>query len=111
LGSLFSIDELGNWQIGKRMSYVPNSHGLWAIEIALPQKIKLEYKYLLAKNLSDIQWENGPNRSLSIEQNVAGTIEVRDMWQGIQHLTSPLPMVINGVERVCASFFSYNSGI
>jgi hypothetical protein len=50
-------------------------------QVNLPQKAKFEYKYLLTKDLYDMQWENGPNRCLSIDQNITGTVEVRDVWQ------------------------------
>jgi hypothetical protein len=37
------------------------------------------YKYLIVNKLVAI-WEDGPNRELNLEQEVKGTIEVRDMW-------------------------------
>eukprot|EP01098_Paradermamoeba_levis_P010377 TRINITY_DN4361_c0_g2_i2.p2 TRINITY_DN4361_c0_g2~~TRINITY_DN4361_c0_g2_i2.p2 ORF type:complete len:210 (-),score=58.93 TRINITY_DN4361_c0_g2_i2:995-1624(-) len=73
-----SLKELGDWKLGKIMTY--QSDGVWSLDIQLPQRTDFEYKYLLVTNHVAL-WEEGPNRKLSLSQNLSGSIHLIDFWQ------------------------------
>lgn len=62
-------DALGNWDLRKATPLIPTGNGEWQVELnAIHFTTAVPYKFAIANNsdLSEVQWEEGENRYLSI---------------------------------------------
>jgi serine/threonine protein kinase len=95
-----SSEELGSWQVGRRMtfSHVEDDVPCWAVEVPMPFKTQFEYKYIVSQGLTQMTWETGTNRKLLLDQMIPGTIEIRDIWETTNLMRNPLQVTLKDMQ-------------
>jgi 4-alpha-glucanotransferase len=77
-----STKTLGTWNKNKALRMDYHGESFWRITLdTLPNKEKIEYKYLMKNQSGETRWEWGPNHVLDIENIQPENTFIDDIWR------------------------------
>lgn len=74
-----SIPALGGWDTSKAIRLSSAAYPDWAVEVALPAGVAIEYKYIRKSADGRVTWESGANRTVTLPGS--GSPVYRDTWR------------------------------
>lgn len=74
-----SIPALGSWDTSKAIRLSSAAYPDWAVEVALPAGVTVEYKYIRKSADGKVTWESGANRVVTLPGS--GSPVYRDTWR------------------------------